>query len=103
MLVALLPQILLGPFIGPFIDRWNRKKIMIFADLSIAVITVGLVVLFFTGTIEIWHIYVALVGRAIGQSFHFPAMMASVPLVVPDKHLSRATGLNQTLHGRAAT
>ncbi|MDD4924621.1 MAG: hypothetical protein PHF74_07325 [Dehalococcoidales bacterium] len=35
VMVALLPQVILGPFIGPLIDRWNRKKIMIGADLTI--------------------------------------------------------------------
>jgi MFS transporter, DHA3 family, macrolide efflux protein len=99
MLMALVPQIVLGPIIGPLVDRWNRKRIMIFADLSIAVITVGLVVLFATNTIQVWHLYTAMVARSIGQSFHFPAMLASIPLIVPEKHLSRAAGLNQMLQG----
>jgi DHA3 family macrolide efflux protein-like MFS transporter len=99
LLVALIPQIVLGPFIGPLVDRWDRKKIMIFSDLAIALMTVGLVILFYTGAIEIWHIYVAMVGRAIGQAFQFPAMQAAVPNIVPEKHLSRAAGLNQTLNG----
>ena len=99
MLVALLPQVILGPLIGPFIDRWDRKKIMIIADTSVALLTTGLVVLFFTGAIEVWHIYVAMAGRAIGQAIHFPAMQASIPMIVPEKHLARAAGLNQSLQG----
>jgi DHA3 family macrolide efflux protein-like MFS transporter len=99
VLVAFLPQIILGPIIGPFIDRWNRKRIMIVSDLAISLMTVGLIVLFFTGSVQVWHIYVAMVGRAIGQSFHFPAMLASVPLIVPEKHLARTAGLNQMLQG----
>jgi DHA3 family macrolide efflux protein-like MFS transporter len=99
MLVALIPQIVLGPFIGPLVDRWNRKKIMIFADLSIAIVTLGLVLLFLTDTIQIWHIYVAMVLRSIGQTFHFPAVLASVATIVPEKHLTRAAGLNQMLQG----
>jgi DHA3 family macrolide efflux protein-like MFS transporter len=99
MIVALLPQIVLGPIIGPFIDRWNRKKIMIIADLSIALMTVVLVVLFFSGAIQIWHIYIALVVRSIGQSFHFPAMQAAITMIVPEKHLTRAAGLGQMLGG----
>jgi len=99
MLVAFLPQIILGPIIGPFVDRWNRKRIMILADSGIALITVGLVILFFTGAIQVWHIYVAMVLRAAGQSIHFPALQASITLIVPEKHLSRAAGLNQMLQG----
>ena len=99
LLVALLPQIVLGPFIGPLVDRWNRKKIMIFADAAITLMTLGLVVLFLTHAIQIWHIYVAMVGRAIGQAFQWPALGASIAMIVPEKDLSRATGFNQTLNG----
>lgn len=99
MLVAFLPQVILGPLIGPLIDRWNRKKIMILADLTIALITVGLIILFLTGAIQVWHIYVVMVARAIGQSFHFPAMQAAITMIVPEKDLSRAAGLNQVLQG----
>jgi MFS transporter, DHA3 family, macrolide efflux protein len=99
LLVALLPPIILGPFIGPLIDRWDRKKIMIISDGSIALMTLGLVVLFYTDTIQIWHIYVAMVGRSVGQTFQGPAMQAAVANIVPEKHLTRAAGLSQTLNG----
>lgn len=99
LLVALLPPIILGPFIGPLIDRWDRKKIMIISDGAIALMTVGLVLLFFTGEIEIWHIYVAMVGRSVGQTFQGPAMQAAVANIVEEKHLTRAAGLTQMLNG----
>jgi MFS transporter, DHA3 family, macrolide efflux protein len=99
VLVALLPQIILGPFIGPYIDRWNRKKIIIISDFFIALVTAGLIILFLTDTIQVWHIYIAMVARATGGAFQFPAMAASIPLIVPEKHLARAAGLNQMLNG----
>jgi DHA3 family macrolide efflux protein-like MFS transporter len=99
LLVALLPSILLGPFIGPLIDRWNRKKIMIFADGFVSLVTVGLVILFFTGVIQVWHLYLAMVLRALGQSFQYPAMQSDIANFVPEEHLSRAAGLTQTLNG----
>jgi DHA3 family macrolide efflux protein-like MFS transporter len=99
VLISFLPQIVLGPFVGPYIDRWNRKKILIISDLFIALVTAGLVILFLTETIQVWHIYVAMVSRAVGGTFHFPALSASIPLIVPDKYLARAAGLNQMLGG----
>ena len=51
MLVNILPGVVLGPFIGPLIDRWNRKGIIIYSDLVTALLTAVLVVLFHTGTI----------------------------------------------------
>ncbi len=97
LMAALLPRIVLGPFVGPLIDRWSRKKIMIFADLSTALFTVVLVVLFYTSTVQIWHIYAIMVGRAIGGVFQNPALGASIPMLVPEKQLTRANGLFQML------
>ena len=99
MLVNLLPQVILGPFIGPFVDRWNRKQIIIFSDLVTALLTLVLVVLFHTGDIQILHIYVIMAGRSIGGSFQGPAFSASIPMIVPEKNLVRANGLNMTLRG----
>ena len=35
-LVAMLPQIVLGPFVGALVDRWNRRLVMMVADGAIA-------------------------------------------------------------------
>ncbi len=79
------------------VDRWNRKKIMIFADLYVMLWTVVLVVLFAMDAIQIWHIYLIMMGRAIGETFQMPALGASIPMIVPEKHLVRANGLYQML------
>jgi len=99
MLVNFLPMIFLGPFIGPFIDRWNRKKIMVFSDLITMLLTAVLVVLFYYDVIQVWHIYVVMFSRALSGSFQGPAFGASIPMIVPEKHLVRANGLNSTLGG----
>jgi len=98
-LVAMLPQIVLGPFVGALVDRWNRRVIMMVADGGIAVATIGLIYLFASGQVQIWHIYVVMMVRSLGQAFHFPAMQASTSLMVPQKHLTRISGANQTLQG----
>nr|HMN61930.1 MFS transporter [Anaerolinea sp.] len=98
-ILSILPQIFIGPFAGALVDRWNRKLVMIVADGTTALATLALVLLFMTGHIQIWHLYVAEFIRAIGGSFHFPAMSASTSLMVPEKHLSRIAGINQSLNG----
>lgn len=97
--IALLPEVFLGPFAGALVDRWNRKRVMIIADGSVALVTLLLVLLFASGRIEIWHIYVALFLRSLGGSFQWPAMQASVSLMVPEEHLARVSGANQALQG----
>ena len=98
-LVGMLPQIVLGPFAGALVDRWNRRVIMIMADATIAVFSLLLAYLFVTDTVQIWHVYAIMAIRALGGAFHFPAMSASTPLMVPDSQLTRVNGLNQALQG----
>jgi len=94
-----LPEILLGPFAGALVDRWNRKRVMIAADALVALVTVGLVFLFWTGVEAVWQIYVVMLLRSLGAVFHFAALQASISLMVPEGQLSRVAGLNQSLRG----
>jgi MFS transporter, DHA3 family, macrolide efflux protein len=98
-LVGMLPQIVIGPFAGALVDRWNRRLIMIAADGTIAIFSLLLAYLFATGTVQIWHIYAVMAVRSLGGAFHFPAMSASTPLMVPNEQLTRINGLNQALQG----
>lgn len=94
---AFLPQALLGPIAGVYIDRWNRKKTMILADVFIASCTLLLAAIFFIGQAEVWYIYLLLILRSIGSAFHGPAMQASVPLIAPESELGRIAGVNQMI------
>ena len=98
-MVGLLPQITLGPLAGTLVDRWNRRKVLIFADGMIAVATVILAILFASGRVQIWHIYSLMFIRSLGGAFHSPAMTASITLLVPQKHLVRIQGLNGAFNG----
>ena len=98
-LVAMLPQVLLGPIAGTIVDRSNRKRLMIAADTGIALATLVLAALFALGWVQIWHIYVILLSRSLGGAFHGPAFTASTTLMVPKEHLTRVQGLNQTMYG----
>jgi DHA3 family macrolide efflux protein-like MFS transporter len=97
--MAVLPQIVAAPFIGPLVDRLDRRMIMIFADSSVAIATGLLMVLFLLDAVQIWHVFIILMIRSLGGAFHQPAMIASTSLLVPEKHLTRVSGLNQALQG----
>lgn len=96
---ALVPNILLGPFVGALVDRWNRKLVMISADLVVALATVVLAMLFATGAIQIWHIVAILLTRSAAGVFQGPARIAATTLMVPKEHLSRLGGINQAVDG----
>lgn len=98
-LFALLPQIVLGPVAGALVDRWNRRLVMIVADSAIALVSLWLAFLFWSGQIQIWHVYVIMLVRELGGIFHWPAMQASTSLMVPKEHLARVGGVNQAMYG----
>jgi DHA3 family macrolide efflux protein-like MFS transporter len=99
LLVEILPSVLLQVVAGPIIDRHSRKIIMILADGAIAAASAALGLLFWTGSIQIWQIYAAMVVRGIGETFHGPAQAASVSLMVPEQHLARIAGLDRVMQG----
>lgn len=98
-LAAMLPQILLGPVAGVYVDRLNRRMVMIAADGLIALVSLWLAIMFWTGQIQVWHVYVIMIVRELGGMFHWPAMQSSTSLMVPKEHLARVAGLNQAING----
>ena len=96
-LIGLLPQVVLGPFIGALVDRWNRKRVMLIADSVIALASAWLAWMFYVDAASITHVFVVLGVRAMGGAFHGPAMLASTSLMVPEQHYVRIQGLNQAL------
>jgi MFS transporter, DHA3 family, macrolide efflux protein len=98
-LVAMLPGVVIGPFAGALVDRWNRKAVMLVADGCVALATAILIYLYVAGAMQVWHIYAIMFVRSVFGSFHWPAMQASTSLMVPKQQLSRVAGMNQTLFG----
>ncbi len=98
-MVAMVPGVVLGPFVGTLVDRLDRRWIMLLADSVITLATVGLAVLFLLDAVAIWHIYLVMFIRALAGAFHSNAMSASTSLMVPVEHLTRVQGINQMLNG----
>lgn len=101
-IVAMLPQVLLGPFAGALVDRWNRKTVMMVSDSFISLVVVALAFLYGTGAVQLWHVFLAMFIRSLGGAFQWPAMQATTTLMVDKENLSRVAGMNQSLQGLAA-
>ena len=82
---AYLPQGLLSPFGGVIADKHNRKTVMIVADLSVGIVSLGLGIVILFGQVSFPLLMI------------LPAMMAAMPLLVPEKHLLRINTLDQLL------
>ncbi len=97
--LGLVPMVILTPFTGVLVDRWNRKALIGIADFLQALVTVVLIFLFWLSSVSIWQVLVLLTLRGIFQAFHSPAATAIVPLMVPKAKLSRVNGLNYLFTG----
>lgn len=96
-LMGFLPQAVIGPFAGTFVDRHSRKGVMIGADLMIAATGGFLAVVSIFMELPIWLIMLVLFVRSIGNAFHSPASSAVTPLMVPQDQLTKCAGYNQTM------
>lgn len=96
-LVGFLPQALLGPVIGVWVDRWPRKHVIIGADAWIALVALFLGLASLFAEPPIWLVLLALFLRSIGTAFHSPALNAITPLLVPAEQLTKAAGYTQAL------
>ena len=68
-----LPGLLLAPFLGVLVDRWDRRMILLVADFGAALTTVALVVLLMLDRLETWHIYGLVAFGTVFLAFQFPA------------------------------
>ncbi|MBL4934560.1 MFS transporter [Clostridium sp. YIM B02515] len=96
--IGLLPQAVIGLFAGVWIDRFNRKKIMIIADSAVALSSLILGILFIIGIKSIIFVYIVLFIRALGETFHKPALQAAIPNLVPQSELTKAGGFGQMIN-----
>lgn len=94
-LAGFLPQAVLGPFIGVWLDRWNRKATMIAADGAIAFFSLVLGLYFYFGDPSLIFVYAILAIRSAASAFHAPAFQAAIPLIAPASELTRVAGWHQ--------
>jgi Na+/melibiose symporter-like transporter len=93
------PAILFGSIAGVFVDRWDRKRTMIFTNLIQALVLLPLLVVH--SREQIWIVYAVLfVGSTLSQ-FFVPAEKALLPLLVEEKYLAPANSLS-ALNGNLA-
>lgn len=92
-LLGMVPMVLLSPFVGPLIDRWNKKEILIISDVVVAIFAIFLSI---AGTIStefpMWLVFVSLFMRSVAQTFQMPTIQSILPTMVPEEELTRVNG-----------
>jgi MFS family permease len=92
LIASALPFLLVGLFAGVWVDRLDRKAVMIWSD----VIRAGLVLLIpVVGSDRLWLLYALVFVHASVGTFFAPARTALIPRVVPAEGLAAANGLGE--------
>ena len=90
-----LPQVLSLLWAGAASDRWDRRKVMIAADLVRAAPISLIAILTLTDVVELWHVFVLVAVYGVGEGLFMPAFSAIVPDVVPRDELVEANAMDQ--------
>ncbi len=83
----------LSPVAGVVADRFDRRKVMLLTDMGAGIMTLLVLLLYSTGELEIWHIYVLEALTGAFEAFQLPAKSAVISVLVPKQHYARANGL----------
>lgn len=88
-----LPSILFCFVAGALADSWNKKKIMLVSDFVAALGTLTVFILYSTGSLRIWHLYVINFTLSFMNAFQSPASYVAVTLITPKEHYIRVSGM----------
>jgi MFS family permease len=87
------PMLVISPLVGAIVDRSNRKLMMMISDLASGLATIAILVLYLTGRLEIWHLYITGAIQGTFQAFQWPAYSAAITTMLPKEQYGRANGL----------
>ncbi len=99
--LAMVPGLIAAPLAGAVVDRRKRKTVMLVADSVAGVLEAVLAVLYFTGQLEVWHVYGLVTAMSVALTFHRLAYQSAIPQLVPKRFLGHANGLVQMVGGVA--
>ena len=100
-LFSLLPSIIITPISGVIVDRFNRKLLIMLGDSVAVITTIVLLFLYINKNLQIWHLYVAAAFAGTFGQFQYLAYSASVSLMIPKQHYTRASSLDFLSHHSA--
>lgn len=90
-----LPAIIFAPLAGAIADRHDRRLVMIGSDVLAACSTVAIALLFWTDSLQVWHLYITATIGSISSTFQEPAYTAAITQLIPKRYLGHANGIVQ--------
>lgn len=89
----MVPLLIVSPMAGAIVDRHDRKFMMMVSDLASGVVTIIVLILYATGLLEVWHLYITAAISGTFQTFQWPAYSAAISTMLPKAQYARANGM----------
>src|SRR3954471_23048078 len=83
------PTVIMSPIAGAMVDRLPRKLMMMLSDGAAGVASLCILILYMSGHLQIWHLYVAGAFTGTFEAFQFPAFSAAITTMVPKEQYGR--------------
>lgn len=87
------PYVLMSIFAGALTDRFNKKKTMLVCDTLAALCTLTVFLLYKTGSLAIWHLYLINAVSGLMNTVQQPASEVMMTLIVPKDRYQKTSGL----------
>lgn len=102
-LAGMLPRTIVAPLLGPVVDSWNRRFLMMISDVAGAACTSSLLVLLWTGKMRVWSVCLIIAVGRIFESLRALAFTATFPQLLRRQELGRGNGMLQGMYAGAQT
>ena len=98
MAASALPRILISPFVGPWVDRWRKNRILVWSDLVNGIVVLAATVIIYMNLLEVWMVFIVAIVSGIASAFFSPASTAIVPDLIPPEKMTNAGSVNSMIN-----
>jgi len=96
-MLAFLPTFFLGPWMGVFADRWDRRKVLIATQSFAMILAFVFAILVQTRVIALWHVFVLATLLGIVSALDFPSTQAFIGDIAGMSRVREAIILNTSI------
>ena len=99
---SMAPRLIIGPFAGVLVDKWDRKKIIVIADVIRGVLATFVGIAALNGFLEIWMVFVVGIITSLCSAFFNPAITSVKPDIVDKSKLVKANSVTSLAQAGAS-
>lgn len=90
LLIYFLPSLLMQLIIGPYLDRWNRRNVMVFSQWTRGIVALAPLLLLVHEQPVVWPLYLVSLANGLIQPLYVPSSMALIPMLVQKEQITSA-------------